>query len=174
MPAAVTHFIIAMLLIRLFASKFLKIKETRELRLISFIGGLAGLLPDADFLVFYIKKIFALTFSISSLHIVHRTLTHSLVFALFFLVLALLFYKKKRIFTILLVLSLGITIHIGLDFFTANNLVLFYPFSEAMSGINLIPGAYYYQTRLLVSIDALIFVAWISWLFYKNKLTDFV
>lgn len=174
MPIAVTHFIIAMLLVRLFANKILKITETKELRLISFIGGLAGLLPDADFLVFYIKEIFSLTFSISALHIAHRTLTHSLVFALFFLVLALLFYKKKRVFVALLVISLGVTIHIGLDLLTANNMVLFYPFSDVMSGINLIPGAYYYQTRLLVSIDALIFVAWVSWLFYKNKLTDFV
>lgn len=175
MPAAVTHFIIAMLLVRLFANKILKITETKELRLISFIGGLAGLLPDADFLVFYIKKIFALTFSTSAMHISHRMLTHSLIFALSFLVLALLFYKRNKIFTALLVISLGVTIHIGLDLFTASNMILFYPFSETMSGINLMLGmGYYHGTRLLMSIDALIFVAWVSWLFYKNKLTDFV
>lgn len=174
MPATVTHFIIAMLIVRLFAKKFLKIKETKELRLISFIGGIAGILPDADFLVFYLKKIFSLEFSISALHIAHRTLTHSLVFALFFLIPALLFYKHKKIFTILLILSLGVTIHIGLDFFTANNLVLFYPFSETMSGLDLIPSTSYYGARYLVTIDALIFIAWVTWLLYKKKLTDFV
>lgn len=163
-----------MLLTRLFAKKFLRINKTTELKLISFIGGLAGMLPDTDLLIFFIKKIFALTFSISSLHIVHRTLTHSLVFALFFLVLALLFHKHKKIFVALLVISLGVTIHIGTDLFTANNMVLFYPFSEAMSGINILAGSSYsYSTRLLMSIDAILFVLWISWLYYKNKLTDF-
>lgn len=174
MPAAVTHFIISMLITRIFAKKCLKIKEIKDLRLISFIGGLGGILPDADFLFFYFKKIFSLTFSISANHLAHRTITHSLAFSIFFLLLALLFYKHKKISLPLIVISLGVTTHIALDFFTASNLVMFYPFSEAMSGINLVSGTTYYGTRLLVSIDAIIFMLWVSWLFFKNKLTDFV
>ena len=148
MPAAVVHFVFSMLITRFFAKKLLKMTE---LRTISFVGGLAGVLPDADFIPFYLQKIFSL----------------------FFLILALLFYNKKNVFTILLIMSLGVTTHIALDFFTASNLVIFYPFSEMMTGMSLLPSTYY-GTRMVVTLDAIVFLFWIGWLFYKKKITDFL
>lgn len=165
MPAAVVHFLGSLLTTRWFAKKYLKMKD---LALISFIGGIAGMLPDADFLLFYIKQVFP----DFPFYVLHRTLTHSLVFSLFFLVIALLFYKKPMIFSILLVTSLGVTTHIALDYLTDTNLVLFYPFSESMSGIGVIPRGYYGH-RLITSIDAVVFALWISWLFYKKRINDF-
>ncbi len=170
MPAAVVHFVFSMLITRFFAKKFLKMTE---LRTISFVGGLAGVLPDADFIPFYLQKIFSLGLSLSTNHLLHRTVTHSVVFSLFFLILALLFYKKKNVFTILLIMSLGVTTHIALDFFTASNLVIFYPFSEMMTGMSLLPSTYY-GTRMVVTLDAIVFLLWIGWLFYKKKITDFL
>ena len=172
MTYAVTHFIVAMLITRLLAKKCFKLKD---LRLISFIGGMGGILPDFDFLGYYLKKFLSLSISLSQNYLGHRTLTHSLIFALFFLALALFFYKKKNISMALIVISLGVTIHITLDFFTANNLTIFYPISDMTSGFDIVPGSNFYEkTKLIATLDALLFLGWISWVFFKKKLTDFV
>ena len=172
MTYAVTHFVVGMLAARLLAKKCFKLKD---LRWISFVGGIGGVLPDFDFAWYYLKKFFSLSISLSQNHLAHRTLTHSLVFALFFLILALIFYKKKNIFMALIVISLGVTTHIALDFLTANNLTIFYPISDMTSGFDIVPGnTYYDKTKFIATLDAVIFLAWICWVFFKKKLTDFV
>lgn len=169
MPAAVVHFIVSMLLVRFFAKKLLKINDKSHLRQISFLGGIAGLLPDTDMLIVHAVKILGF----SPGYAIHRTITHSLILPLVLLLMALLFYRKKWVSIVLLIMALGSTVHITLDFITSNNLMLFYPFSESMSGVGLVP-INDYGGKVLLSLDAAVFLLWIGWLFYKNKLTDFV
>lgn len=169
MPAAVVHFIVSMLLVRIFAKKLLKINDKIHLRQISFLGGIAGLLPDTDMLIVHAVKILGF----SPGYAIHRTITHSLILPLVLLFVALLFYRKRWVSIVLLIMALGSTIHITLDFISSSNLMLFYPLFNMISGLGIIP-INDYGNKIILSIDAIVFLLWISWLFYKNKLTDFV
>ncbi|MEK6918575.1 MAG: metal-dependent hydrolase, partial [Nanoarchaeota archaeon] len=118
MPEAVTHFLIAAIVVNLIRDFLIKNKSAFPLHLV-LIGGLAGLLPDFDIGVYWVLGFFG--FSVSQ---VHRTFSHTLWVPILFFVLSFVFWKYKSSAlsrrklswsNVLFVLGVGTFIHIILD-----------------------------------------------------------
>jgi membrane-bound metal-dependent hydrolase YbcI (DUF457 family) len=168
MPFAVTHVLFPIILVDLYRDYIAKRNRYFTLHTV-FIAGVFGLIPDIDIPVNYILNFFGLS-------LVHRTLTHTPIFGLIFLLPAvILWYRKKhKVALYFFAASFGIFSHIFLDyFFTADpgGIMLLYPFSYTPYALNLL------QTITLdhfAAIDAVILLAWLWHEEYKHKIIDFI
>ena len=168
MPNAVTHIIIAIVLIDLFR-KFVLKKKNFPLYLI-LIGGIAGLLPDIDILIYWFLQFFTSV----ELNEIHRTVTHTFFIPLAFLLLALIIWKFwPKISHILFVLSAGWTIHILLDAIFTKKLPLLYPISSQLYGLGLVPMDYLAGT-FYIGIDAIILVLWLVYEYHAQNMRDYI
>jgi membrane-bound metal-dependent hydrolase YbcI (DUF457 family) len=176
MPYAVTHVIIAIIIIDII--RHLIIKKTGNKNSFPmyyvFIGGLAGLLPDIDILFeFFIKSD------------IHRHFTHGIIFPLIFAVIGLFFlyhenknkykhvHKGKIKWSLLFfIIAAGISIHIFLDWAIEGYIYPFWPFSNAFYGLNPFPSSFY-SNRIVPAIDAIIFLAWLWHEEHSRKINDF-
>ena len=127
MPFVVTHMLVPMILVDVFRDKILKIKKSKLPNRYILIAGLAGLFPDIDLLF--------------GKFIAHRTITHSIWLPLAFLFFSSIFYliKKYGWSKISLMIFIGTGTHIIFDLVTAGSIPLFYPVSNTLFGVNLIP-----------------------------------
>jgi membrane-bound metal-dependent hydrolase YbcI (DUF457 family) len=116
---------------------------------------LGGLIPDIDFL-----------FQIILHEPIHRTVTHSLFFAIFSF-----FLVRKNKYALLL--PIGILIHIFLDLFTGPGLQVLWPFNlwisiyETTQTVSLLKGI---QNIPLAIIDMFLGFFWFVYLFLKGKI----
>jgi len=178
MPHAVTHVLVVIVLLELFRHYYIQNKKTFPLHYI-LIGGIAGLLPDIDIVVYYILSFFGYT-----IEQVHRTFSHNLFIPLLFLILAIPFWRFKnkelgerhlKLRNIFLVIAFGIFIHLLLDAILAGTIMPFYPFSDFGFGLNLIkyaPSAW--QDSILPSIDAILLILWLISLEIRHKISSFI
>ncbi|MEK6935782.1 MAG: metal-dependent hydrolase [Nanoarchaeota archaeon] len=178
MVYAVTHFLVVVLLLEIFRNFYVKDKKLFTIHYV-FLGGLAGLLPDLDIVIFYILSFFGFTFNQ-----IHRTFSHNLFVVLIFVILAVLFYHIKyeklgyrhlKLRNIFLVIGFGIFIHLLLDAFIAGSIMPFYPFSYYSVGlnlINLVPQTW--RQSILPSLDALMLIIWMVYLEAKHKISSFL
>ena len=175
MPQAVTHIIVPLVLADIYRDYIAKNKFNIRYVL---IAGLAGLLPDIDVLFAWLFKS-SLNVTISE---IHRTITHSLLFPLFFLVLFFLaknynpkFLKKQklRFNYVLLAIVFGTLIHIILDFTFSGIVYVLYPLSSFSIGLNLIPLKYFEGT-FFAGLDAIILVIWLIHEELKHRISDYI
>ena len=182
MPQAVTHFLIAALLVAIFRDYYLKRRDKAHFPLhYVLIGGLGGVLPDIDFAVFWFLQLMGET-----VWEVHRGITHTLTFAALFIILGLFFrglkkdfvdHHRMRLSIIFTLLSIGILIHIFLDLILFGNTTnLLYPFMQHLPiGLNLIS---YLPSEVIgvafASIDGILLMVWIAYLELKHKISDFI
>lgn len=204
MPHAVTHVLIAIVLMSFIRDFYIKktfsgFRDAQDAKSRSFrkhldiskngrktfplhyvlIAGIAGLLPDIDIVSFWILNFFNFT-----LNEVHRTFTHTLFIPLIFFILFLAFSKVKirelgkhklKLSIIFLMIAFGSFIHLLLDATLAGYIRPFYPFSLLSVGINLIG---YLPSTLrdlaLPSLDAAILVLWLAYMELKHKISDFI
>ncbi|MBT7170023.1 metal-dependent hydrolase [Candidatus Woesearchaeota archaeon] len=116
---------------------------------------LGGIIPDIDFI-----------FQIILHEPIHRTITHSLFFAFFSLILT----RKNKYG---LFFSIGILIHIFLDLFTGPGVQLLWPFNpwisiyETTQTVSLIKGI---QNLPLAIIDMGLGFIWFVYLYTKGKI----
>lgn len=168
MPNAVTHIIIAIVLIDLFRKYILK-KKNFPLYLI-LIGGIAGLLSDIDILIYWILQTFT-TISISE---IHRVFTHTFLIPLIFLLLALAIWKFwPKISHVLFVLSAGWTTHILLDVIFTSKLQILYPISFQLYGLGLVPMEFLSGT-FYIGLDAIILVLWLVYEYFARNMKDYI
>lgn len=178
MPYAVTHFLVALLLVGVWRDYFIKNKKKFPLHYV-LLGGIAGVLPDLDILLFYVLSLFGFAYDD-----VHRTYSHALFVPLLFLVFGLFSYSFKNrnlgihhllLRNIFFVLAFGTFIHIILDALFVGKVMLFYPFSNDSAGFNLINFLpWSWKDSFLQSIDAAFLVLWLSYLEWKHKISDFI
>ena len=178
MPQAVTHFLVAAIVVNLIRDYLVKDKKSFPLHLV-LIGGIAGLLPDFDVAVYWIFHYFGLTLSE-----VHRTFTHNIFFPLLFFVLAFIFWNfhsntlNKRHMTwsnVFFVLGIGAFIHLLLDAIVIGQIRPFYPFSQLIIGLDLVkylPLAI--QNSFIPSLDAIFLMLWIIYIEWKHKISNFI
>ena len=135
---------------------------------------LGGILPDGDLLIDWIFKT-----------AIHRTFTHSLVFAvLMFGVIYFMFYNKQERFQYATAMSAGILIHILLDSIFLQGITLLWPsplFYSFQGGIQALNTANFSfanasKERLLkmvkfAIVDMGIGTLWIFYLGLKKKIT---
>lgn len=176
MPQAVTHVLIALILADIIRDYIIKDKRKFPLHYV-LIAGIAGLLPDIDILLLWIMKLFTTV----SYYEVHRLVTHSFIWPLFFLVLALLTANAKIPFLgkhklklnwIFYMLALGIFTHLILDSLFAGLITPFWPFSAERFGLGLIKNSL--DGTLLPGLDAILLIAWLIHEELKHKISDFI
>ena len=181
MPTAVFHILFPLIILSLYRNHFLT-KEKRALFSLSyvFIGGLAGVIPDIDFIPVWI-----LSFFINDSYSLHGKLSHSLfilpvLFFVGFLFFSKFDYKFKfrndelKVSIILFLLCFGSAIHIFLDYFLGGGLFAFYPFINEGVGFN--PALVFpesLQPWFIPSLEGIFLVCWLIYLFYYRKIKDF-
>lgn len=175
MPQAVTHIIIPLVLSDIYRDYIAK--KIFNIRYV-LIAGLAGLLPDIDILVGWVLK----SFSNITISEIHRTITHSLLFPLFFLILFLLtrnynpkFLKKQRLKLnyVFLAIGFGTLAHIILDFTFSGIVYVLYPLSDLKIGLDIIPLGYFEGT-FFAGLDAIIIVVWLIHEELRHRISDYI
>ena len=178
MAQAVLHILLPLILLSLFKDYYDKTHKRKFSLRYVLIGGLAGILPDIDFIFLWITS-----FTKNPINY-HGTITHSLIFPIFFFILFLIFKNTKleikakkqnlKWSTIFLVIFFGVLIHIILDLLFHPSSFPFYPLAINL-GINLknfIPEQLY--SLLIPTIDAILFIFWLIYLELKHKISDFI
>ena len=173
MPFVVTHVLTSIISVDLYRDYVAKHKRYFTLHTI-FIAGLAGLLPDIDIPLGAFLNLFGVELG-------HRTFTHTPFFALLFLIPAffLWHHKKHRHAMYFFVTTLGIMIHLFLDYLLAPDLaggvLLFYPFSYADFSIGILGDKTNLASmKLFAAIDAMILMLWLWHEEIKHKISDFI
>jgi len=168
MPFAVTHVLFSIILVDLYRDYFTKHKKYFTLHTV-FIAGFFGLLPDIDIPL-------NLILNFLGFDLAHRTLTHTPLFALIFLIPGIILWNKRKHKTAVYFFAacFGILLHISLDyFFTADNggVMLFYPFSNTQYALNLLKGL---SIDFFAGMDAIILLLWLWHEEMKHKISDFI
>lgn len=169
MPNAVTHILIPIILVDLIRDYKLKDKNyltTNHL----LIAGIAGMLPDID-----VAFGLLLTFiNDSSPMIFHRLITHSLIIPALLLIATIVAHYMKRhdTYKVTLMITIGYTIHLILDFLLIGTLMPFYPFSTIEIGLNITTG----QTAgvLMLALDTIILLAWLIHEQLRHRIIDYI
>lgn len=179
MPNAVTHFLIPAILVALFRDFYLSKKDKRKFPLhYVLIAGLGGLLMDFDYIFYYLLIPF--NFSFPS----HRIFFHNLFFPLVFLFLGLIFIgvknkelgkHKLKFSTIFFIVSFSGVVHLFLDWFLMGQVLMFYPFLDFSSGLNLLKKLpEQFHTSIMPIIDAVVLIFWMIYLEVKHKISDYI
>ena len=173
MPYAVTHFLIPVILLELFRDFFIKDKKSFPIYYI-LIGGLAGLIPDIDYIFTLIYKT----------PIDHRLFFHNVWIPLIFLILGFIFYnynpaflrkKHLKLKNIFFIITFGTSVHLILDFILWGTIMPFYPLTSLGGGLNLIqhlPAKL--REEFCPILDAFLLVLWTSYIVVKHKLKEFL
>ncbi len=172
---AVTHVIVAIVLIDLYRDYIAKKKFSTWFVL---LGGIAGLLPDLDVpLEWTLNALFGEVVSI------HRVVSHSVFFAGVFLLLALPFYfqrkKSTKIFgkkvsyehiaLFFTIIAVGWLTHISLDCGLASDYNLTW-----FPGIPLGFCPSPFSSDALLGLDAIILVLWLIHEEWRHKIKDYI
>ncbi|MBI4980338.1 metal-dependent hydrolase [Candidatus Woesearchaeota archaeon] len=170
MPFAVTHVLTSIICVDLYRDYFTKHKKHFTLFTI-LIAGIGGLLPDIDVpLSWGLSK-----FGITATWLAHRTVTHTPVFALLFLILGIILWcdKKQKLAILFLVVAFGILLHIFLDLVLSpeGSIMLLWPFSTADFSLGLLTGA---VSGFYAALDAILLLAWLTHEEIKHKIKDFI
>ena len=168
MPQAVVHVLFTIIALDLFRDHFLKNKRNMPLHYV-FIGGIAGLLPDIDVPLFWVLN----NFLGIDIPWFHRIFTHTFLFIFIFLIISLIYFdfnrKASKIFA---VITFGVTFHIFLDWLLVGGLAPFYPFSDAVYGMNLVG-----KLGLPLAAEGLEAIVLLWWLWHEektHKISDFI
>jgi len=170
MPFAVTHVLSSIIAVDLYRDYFTKHKRYFTLTTI-LTAGIAGLLPDIDIPINFLLNLLGIPLTLT-----HRGMTHTLLFAILFLLPGLYFWKNKKhkIGMLFFVTTFGILLHILLDvLFSADyGIMLLWPFLEVNFSLNLLNS----ETLLnfYAAIDALLLIGWLVHEEIKHKIKDFI
>lgn len=168
MPYAVTHILVPIILVAFFRDFYLREKHRRHFPLhYLLIAGLGGVLPDIDIPISFLLNLAG----VGNWNI-HRLITHSILFPIILFVLFAIFSfsdSKARICNltrhnlklskIFLMLSIGVAIHILLDFS--------FPYFTPLFSIDV-------QDLVAPTLDGILLVIWIVYLELKHKISDFI
>jgi len=175
MPLAVTHVILTIVAIDIVRDYVLKKKFPMYFVL---IGGIAGLLPDADLPLSWLLGAFGIDAPI------HRVYTHSLLFPFLFLIAAYAFYKinnskhkigkigfdNRHLSLLFAMISAGWFIHVLLDCsFMGSEAISFIP---VISTISFCP--HIFNSDAAIGLDAVILLGWLIHEQVRHKIKDYI
>jgi len=168
MPFAVTHILSSIIAVDLYRDYITKHKKHFTLYTV-LIAGFAGMLPDIDIPLNWLLNFFGV-------NLVHKTLTHTPLFAFLFLIPGLILWYRKnhKVAMYFFVTCFGILMHIFLDYIFASDagvgIMLFYPLSTATFTLNLLHNL---SVNFFAGIDAIILLLWLWHEEKKHKISDF-
>ena len=164
MPNAVTHVIIAIVIIDLVRDYVFK-KKGFPLYLV-LIGGIFALLPDLDVLVGWFMGTLEY----------HRVFTHNFVVTLVFGLIAFVlwyFFKKKVYWKIVLVAGAGYLIHVLMDLVFSGYVYPLWPLSSLQYGLQLVPTSLFSGT-VYAGLDAIILIVWLVHEYWQHNIRDYI
>ena len=169
MPFAVTHVLITIIIIELIRDYFIKDKEKFPLNLV-LIGGIAGLLPDIDYFLYWFLNLKGVV----AMDSVHRLLTHSLLFPAILIIIGYFTYFKnnKKATYWIMTIAIALVIHTILDAITGQTAMLA-PFTYHMMGFNLLPDTEMGRS-ITLAIDTVILIGWLIYMEARHKLSQFI
>jgi len=165
MGFVVTHFLGAGLIGHLYRKY---VNQNLPILFVFFVA-LGGILPDGDFVL----NRLLISFEYFYPFLAHGGITHTPFFALIFLVVGFLILLIKRDWAkYVFAVTLGVFIHICIDFFLGGGgiegLMLFYPFS--LGRFYLYPGSDPMEHMFISAvIDGVIFLVWMSYMFFRKN-----
>ncbi len=164
MPNAVTHVIIAIVLIDLVRDYVFK-KKGFPLYLV-LIGGIFALIPDFDVLIGWFMGTLEY----------HRVFTHNFLIPLVFGLVALIlwyFWRNKVYWKVALVAGAGYLIHVLMDFFFSGYMYPLWPLMDFQYGLSLIPYDLFGGT-IYAGLDAIILVLWLVHEYWQHNIKDYI
>ena len=173
MPLAVTHVLLAIILVDLYRDYITKNKDYFSLHTV-LIAGIAGLLPDIDIPISWFLGLFGVSFEFLK----HGGITHTPFFALIFLIPAFILIKldKQKLSRYFFVITFGILLHLFLDFLlgggASEGIALFWPFATVSFKIQLLSK--FGLSNIPAALDALILIVWLYHEEVKHKIIDFI
>ena len=174
MPLAVTHVLLTIICVDLYRDYFTKHKKYFTLHTV-LIAGVAGLLPDLDVPLRMLGQIF--NFNVPVL-LQHGGISHTLLFALIFLVPGLILWRQKKHTgaMVFFVIAFGIFFHVFLDWFLGGGahegVMWFWPLSMHTFRLHLL--GYIGAGDVPMALDALILLGWLWHEEVKHKIRDFI
>jgi membrane-bound metal-dependent hydrolase YbcI (DUF457 family) len=174
MPLAVTHVLLTIILVDLYRDYVTKNKKYFTLHTV-LIAGIAGLLPDIDV---PIRMIYSLFNTQVPVLLQHGMLTHTPLFALVFLIPALILWKqeKHKVSMMFFVITFGAMFHIFLDWFIGGGayegIMWFFPFSTTTFKLHILRNLGI--TDWPMALDAVILLGWLWHEEVKHKIKDFI
>ncbi|MBR9676775.1 hypothetical protein GOV04_01425 [Candidatus Woesearchaeota archaeon] len=161
MPNAVTHVIIAIVLVDLYRHY---IANNRFGTNYIFLAGIAGLLPDIDIVLGGFQKLFT-----GKTFFFHGGFTHIIALPLIILTVAIFFsvWEEKKIALALYIIAFGWTLHIALDCLILGAYAPLFPFYSGQ----ICPGLF--TNELMPALDAIILLAWLGHEQVKHKIKDY-
>lgn len=179
MPYATTHILVAIILIELFRSVF--IKDNKKFpRYYILIAAIGGMIPDLDIAAYYVLYFFGFT-----LEQVHRTFLHTIFVPLILLIIGfgILIFKIKSaefgkrhitLHTTFFILSIMSFVHLALDLIFTGAIIPLYPFSNFAMDMNIVRFFPIGLQKLIEpTLDGLLLLFWIFWMEFKLKITDY-
>lgn len=169
MPLAVTHVLLAVILLDIFKHLVPKYKKYFTMKVL-LVAAFFSLFPDIDIFISYILRLFGTYIPL----LMHRGIMHTPFIGLLFLVPAFILRKKNRKFSIyFFVITFAILFHIFLDYLLGGELIsgimLFWPFSIQ----RYISYLFNFNDTKFLALDAIILIVWIFHEVRKRKLKDF-
>jgi len=179
MPFIATHILVVIILIELFRKYWIK-SNKKFPRYYIFIATIGAILPDFDFVIYYIGYFFGFT-----INQIHRTFLHTFFIPIALFLIGLGVYKlgiKYEAFwqrhitlsTTFFILAAGSLIHLLLDFGISGKIMPFYPLATYTIGYDiraLFPEDW--KDIIFPTIDAVLLLFWIFWLNFKLKIDDY-
>lgn len=170
MPYAVTHVLISIIIADVIRDYFVKKKFSLYYIL---IAGVAGLILDLDIPLYWLLNLF------TNIPEIHRTFTHNIFIPLIFFIIAFLFNKQKifklKLRLVFLMIALGMSIHLLLDFLIISYIMPLYPLIYAQIGLNLVQYLpIFIQGSFMPALDAVLLVLWLLHEEIKHKISDFI
>ncbi|MEK6824172.1 MAG: metal-dependent hydrolase [Nanoarchaeota archaeon] len=181
MPTAVFHILVPLFLVGIFRHFYLKKRKTKYFpKDYILLAGIAGIIPDLDFIFVWIGSLF-----VSNSEIFHGTITHSFFVLPLIFLLAGIFTRKDfklkiknhkiNLSHLFFILAFGAFIHVFLDFIFDIGKPVLYPLLKTNIGLGVI---YLFnenlQPLILPTIEGILLVIWLVYLYLKNKIRNFV
>jgi len=165
MPNAVTHVLLALILLSFFRHHIVKRKDF-PLYLV-LIGGIAGLLPDIDVLIYWF------TSGIFTLSEVHRLFTHNFIIPIVIFLIGLIVWKyKDKVGKVFMAVGFGWFLHVWLDGFFSGTVYPLYPFTNLSWGLNLFPSTIF-SGSLYAGIDAILLIGWLVYEYWQHNIKEY-
>lgn len=179
MPYAVTHILIAVIIVELFRKYIIKSNKKFPRYYILF-AAIGGLIPDLDIAFFYVLYFFGFTFEQ-----IHRTFMHSIIIPLGLFLIGLFvlkagvklpFINKRHInlSTIFFIFAGGSFVHLLLDLVLGSKFPILYPLILTDFGLDLLKK-FPAELRELIAptLDGILLLFWIIWMQFKLKIDDY-
>src|SRR3989344_2604395 len=173
MPYAVTHVILTIVLVDFYRDYWMR-NHKRYLTLHTiFLAGVGGVLPDIDYLLYWLAQ----TFGYAAQSLTHGGVLHTPIMALPFLASGYWFWKqqKHRIAMVFFAITFGVLFHLVLDYLIwgESGVMWLWPLRDTFYVSPLFQKPVIGDTAFAM-LDGIILLLWLWHEEWKHKISDYL